>query len=134
MTATQLPASPYAPGVYVLREHPDVERLHDLLEELVSTYSGRVPTGLAPELDLREVHLAWAGSIAIGEPHYYRLQGPRFLAEWDNTQRGANHGHSVWRDPVNDVGLDVLTTHRTSYHWSSERCPPHAPCELRRCP
>ena len=34
-----------------------------------------------------------------GEPHYYRLQGPRLLVEWDNTQRGANHAHSVWRDP-----------------------------------
>jgi hypothetical protein len=88
----------------------------ELLEELVSTYTGRVRAALAPDLDLRAVHLAWAGSTAPGEPHYYRLQGPRFLAEWDNTQRGANHGHSVWRDPVNDFGLDVLATHRGSYH------------------
>lgn len=82
------------------------------LGSLVSTYVARVPSALAPDLSLDEIHLAWAGSTRPGEPHYYRLQGPRFLAEWDNTQRGANHGHSVWRDPVNDFGLDVLATHK----------------------
>ena len=88
----------------------------ELLASLVATYTGRVPAALAPDLPLHEVHLAWAGPIEPGAPHYYRLQGPRFLAEWDNTQRGANHGHSVWRDPVNDFGLDVLSAHRTAHH------------------
>jgi hypothetical protein len=88
----------------------------ELLGALVSTYTGRVPAALAPDLRLDEVHLAWAGSTVAGEPHYYRLQGPRFLAEWDNTQRGANHGHSVWRDPQNDFGLDLLAEHRSSHH------------------
>ena len=49
-------------------------------------------------------------------PHYYRLQGPRLLIEWDNTQRGANHAHSVWRDPTADFGLDVLAAHRAAHH------------------
>lgn len=88
----------------------------ELLGSLVSTYTGRVPSTLAPALPLDEIHLAWAGSTMPGEPHYYRLQGPRFLAEWDNTQRGANHGHSVWRDPVNDFGLDILAAHRNAHH------------------
>ncbi len=88
----------------------------ELLSSLASTYTGRVPAALAPDLPLDEVHLAWAGSVVPGEPHYYRLQGPRFLAEWDNTQRGANHGHSVWRDPLNDFGLDVLASHRIAHH------------------
>jgi hypothetical protein len=88
----------------------------DVLGALISTYTGRVPAALAPELPVDEVHLAWAGSTVAGEPHYYRLQGPRFLAEWDNTQRDANHGHSVWRDPVNDFGLDVLAAHRIAHH------------------
>ena len=91
-------------------------RQMELLAALVSTYTGRVPSALAPDLPLDEIHLAWAGSMVAGEPHYYRLQGPRFLAEWDNTQRGANHGHSVWRDPVNDFGLDVLAAHRIAHH------------------
>ena len=49
---------------------------------------------------LDAVHVTWAGSMAPGDPHYYRLQGPRLLAEWDDTQRKANHAHSVWRDPA----------------------------------
>ncbi|MDP3966894.1 MAG: DUF3500 domain-containing protein [Nocardioides sp.] len=88
----------------------------ELLTTLVSTYVGRVPGSLAPDLRIGDIHLAWAGSTVPGEPHYYRLQAPRFLAEWDNTQRGANHGHSVWRDPDNDFGLDTLAAHRSRHH------------------
>jgi hypothetical protein len=88
----------------------------EVLGALVSTYTGRVPSALAPDVPLGDLHLAWAGSLAAGEPHYYRLHGPRFLAEWDNSQRGANHGHSVWRDPTNDFGLDILAAHRTAHH------------------
>jgi hypothetical protein len=81
---------------------------------------GRVPDGLAPRIDLEEVHFAWAGSPKPGEPHYYRLQAPRLLAEWDDTQRGANHAHSVWRDPQSDFGLDVLAAHRAEHHVGEE--------------
>jgi hypothetical protein len=49
-------------------------------------------------------------------PHYYRLQGPHLLVEWDNTQRGANHAHSVWRDPETDFGIDALAAHRARHH------------------
>jgi hypothetical protein len=42
--------------------------------------------------------------------------GPHLLIEWDNTQRNANHAHSVWRDPANDFGLDVLRVHRRALH------------------
>ena len=42
---------------------------------------------------------AWAGGLNAGEPHYYRIQGSRLLAEYDNTQRGVNHVHTVWRGP-----------------------------------
>jgi len=43
-------------------------------------------------------------------------RGPRLLAKWDNTQCGANHAHSVWRDPSADFGLDVLPTNRARRH------------------
>ena len=88
----------------------------ELLQALVSTYQGRVPDGLAPPVDLFALHLAWAGSTEPGQPHYYRLQAPGFLAEWDNTQRGANHAHSVWRDPETDFGVDALARHRAAHH------------------
>ncbi len=88
----------------------------ELLQALLATYVGRVPGGLAAPVDLDDVHLAWAGSTEPGRAHYYRLQAPRLLAEWDNTQRDANHAHSVWRDPQSDFGLDVLAAHRAEHH------------------
>ncbi|MBP2365103.1 DUF3500 domain-containing protein [Pseudonocardia parietis] len=65
---------------------------------------------------LLDVHFAWAGGVERGQPHYYRIQGPRFLAEYDNTQRDVNHIHSVWRDPEGDFGEDVLAQHRARFH------------------
>jgi hypothetical protein len=94
----------------------------EMLRALLGTYLDRAPAGLSPlpaydeEAALDAVHFAWAGSTEAGDPHYYRLQGPRLLLEWDNTQRGANHAHSVWRDPTADFGLDVLTRHRAAHH------------------
>jgi len=90
----------------------------DRLEALVELYVGRVPDALA-ERELARLHdetfdrmaFAWAGGVAVGEPHYYRLQGPRVLIEYDNTQRDVNHAHAVWRNPEGDFGADVLAEH-----------------------
>ncbi|MFA9445898.1 DUF3500 domain-containing protein [Egicoccus sp. AB-alg6-2] len=60
-----------------------------------------------------DLRFAWAGGRpsaprAEDRPgHYYRIAGPRFLAELDNTQNGANHVHTVWRDPAADHGRDL---------------------------
>lgn len=101
----------------------DLDRTaRDMLRALLGTYLGRVPDEVSPlsryddDAALDEVHLAWAGSTEPGAQTYYRLQGPRLLVEWDNTQRGANHAHSVWRDPSTDFGLDVLAAHRARHH------------------
>jgi uncharacterized protein DUF3500 len=94
----------------------------DLLRALLATYLGRVPDGLSPQADyaddaaLDAVHLAWAGPTEPGQPCYYRVQSPRLLIEYDNTQSGANHAHSVWRDPAADFGYDVLGAHLTAHH------------------
>jgi hypothetical protein len=58
-----------------------------------------------------KLHFAWAGGLQPGQGHYYRVQGPTFLLEYDNTQDGANHIHSVWRDLKNDFGEDLLRQH-----------------------
>jgi hypothetical protein len=94
----------------------------DLLRALLATYLGRVPDGLSPQADyaddatLDAVHLAWAGPTEPGQPHYYRVHGPRLLIEYDNTQSQANHAHAVWRDPAADFGHDVLGAHLTAHH------------------
>lgn len=59
---------------------------------------------------------AWAGSIALGEKHYYRIQGPSFVIEYANTQNNANHHHTVFRDFTNDFGRDVLREHYRKSH------------------
>ena len=82
-----------------------------LLAGLLDQYLGRLPAPLA-ELEGRRVagellgavHFGWAGGREPGQPHYYRIQGPRLHIEYDNVQNGANHVHSVWRDPEGDFG------------------------------
>ncbi len=54
------------------------------------------------------VWFAWAGSAERDDPHYYRIRTERFLIEYDCTQNGANHIHSVWRDFEGDFGFDLL--------------------------
>ena len=63
---------------------------------------------------LDNVAFAWAGETEKGKKHYYRIQGPSFLVEYDNTQNDGNHIHSVWRDFNGDFGRDLLREHLKS--------------------
>ena len=95
----------------------------DLLRSLLDTYLGRMPDAIA-EVEaakyagagLHGLHFAWAGGLEKGDPHYYRIGGPRLMVEYDNAQNGVNHVHSVWRDPLGDFGFDVLGAHLRSHH------------------
>jgi hypothetical protein len=76
---------------------------------LLGACLGRFPTAppkpstrRSPAPPLSSFTSAWAGSTEPHQPHYYRIQGPRLLAEYDNTQRDANNVHTVWRDPGGD--------------------------------
>jgi hypothetical protein len=85
-------------------------RQRELLVALLGLYLGRLPDPLAAVETgralggLEAVHFGWAGGTEPGQPHYYRLQGPSMYVEYDNVQNGANHVHSVWRDPDGDFG------------------------------
>lgn len=93
-----------------------------LLAALIDTYTLRLRDDISEAASARvrehfqQIHFAWAGSTTVGLPHYYRIQGPRLLAEYDNTTRDGNHVHTVWRDPVNDFGADELARHRAQSH------------------
>jgi hypothetical protein len=80
----------------------------DLLGRLLRLYLGRLTPALAAReldrIDLAEVTFAWEGGLRPGAGHYYRLQAPRLLIEYDNTQRDANHIHTVLRRPGEDFG------------------------------
>ena len=88
-----------------------------LLYELVAVYESKAPDGVLPRTpaSLDGVHFGWAGPLEAGTPHYYRVHGPDLLVEYDNTQRNANHAHSVWRRPDSDFGFDALAAHRTNH-------------------
>ncbi|HUG63926.1 MAG TPA: DUF3500 domain-containing protein [Gaiellaceae bacterium] len=83
--------------------------------EIVRTYLANHPGDLARQTlarveraGLGRVRFGWAGSTRPGEPHYYRLQGPTFLLEFDNSRNGGTHIHSVWRDFDRDFGRHLL--------------------------
>jgi hypothetical protein len=63
-----------------------------------------------------KIQFAWYGGVERGEGHYYRVQGPTFLLEYDNTQNNNNHIHAVWRDFNGDFGEDLLRQHYEQDH------------------
>lgn len=91
-------------------------------DQLLGRFIGRVrPDQSAREMDriaaaggVESLHFAWAGGSTPELPHYFRIQGPATLIEFVNSEDNANHVHSVWRDPTNDFGDDVLLQHRPS--------------------
>jgi Protein of unknown function (DUF3500) len=92
-----------------------------VLADLVSLYAEKLRPEIASQ-DLAKIFKAgvdkvgfvWAGGVEPGDPHYYRIQGPTFLLEYDNTQNNANHIHTVWRDFDGDFGEDLLKRHYAS--------------------
>ncbi len=114
MNAAQVnPLTPVGLQASHLREQ-QVALLMRLLEE----YAAALPPDLAAarlgklrQAGLDAIHFGWAGSVERGQPHYYRVQGPTFLVEYDNTQNDANHIHTVWRDFHGDFGRDLLRDH-----------------------
>ena len=90
----------------------------ELLGELAAVYLDRLPEQLASRADAdpRELHFAWEGSTRLGDGHYYRIQGPDLLIEYDNTANDANHAHTVLRRPGSDFGGDALAAHLAEAH------------------
>src|SRR5215510_647182 len=90
---------------------------------LIETYARNMRSDVADE-ELRRmrdagadtVRFAWAGPVDPRRPHYYRLHGPTLLIEYDDSQNSANHIHSVWHDPRNDFGVDLLRAHYERGH------------------
>lgn len=83
--------------------------------EIIDTYLGtlapEVAIPIADRMDaggVGAISFGWAGSIEPGQPHYYRLQGPTFLLEFDNSRNSGTHIHSVWRDFEEDFGAHLI--------------------------
>jgi hypothetical protein len=107
------PLEPAGISITDLRPH-QVDGLVRLIDEYLSRMADELAASRRARIeasDLSRIGFAWAGSLEAGKPHYYRVQGPTFLIEYDNTQNNANHIHSVWRDFDGDFGRDLLREH-----------------------
>lgn len=86
-----------------------------LITEIVRAYLSTLPADVAAQQLARvaaagweNIRFGWAGPIEPRRPHYYRLQGPAFLLEHDNSRNGGTHIHSVWRDFSEDFGRHLV--------------------------
>jgi hypothetical protein len=98
---------------------PQREGLQRLVEEYVRNVRADVADRELRRIrdaGFERVHFAWAGPLEPGQAHYYRIHGPTVLIEFDNTQNDANHIHSVWHDPTNGFGADLLRAHYEHGH------------------
>ena len=89
-----------------------------LLIKLIEAYTSNMEADIAAarmakikSAGLDKIRFAWMGETEKGKKHYYSVQGPTFLIEYDNTQNNGNHIHSVWRDFNGDFGRDLLREH-----------------------
>jgi len=119
VTSNRLAVTPLSPiGIEAAKMTP---RQRELLMKVVDVYTGFMADDIAADrmarlkkAGLEKIAFAWAGEPERGKKHYYRIQGPTFLIEYDNTQNNGNHIHSVWRDFTNDFGRDLLREHIAS--------------------
>ena len=124
--------NPVAPGDILTMNKNDITPLPDqgvaygamgsqqqaLFMKLIEAYTSNMETDIAAEriaqvkgAGIDKVKFAWLGETGKGKKHYYSVQGPTFLIEYDNTQNDGNHIHSVWRDFSGDFGRDILREH-----------------------
>lgn len=93
-----------------------------LFERLVDRYLARLPDAYARACRAEAMAgpealaFGWAGGEEVGDPHYYCVRSAAFLIEYDNTQDGANHAHSVLRHLRDDFGGDALRRHHRDHH------------------
>ena len=94
---------------------------------LLKLYLNRARPELAEEAfakisaaGIDHITFAWAGGLDRTKQTYYRIQGPTFLIEFDNSQGNGNHIHTTIRDFKGDFGHDLLRDHYAKAHAKSK--------------
>jgi hypothetical protein len=129
---TQAIVNPVAPNDILTMNKNDIAPLADqgvayaslpakqqeMLLRVIEAYTSNMEADIAAErlakikaAGMDKIRFAWLGETDKGKKHYYSVQGPTFLIEYDNTQNNGNHIHSVWRDFKGDFGRDILREH-----------------------
>jgi hypothetical protein len=85
-----------------------------LLTHLLGEYLKNMPADVRAEREAKiqaggfeKIRFGWWGSLERNEKHAYRIQGPTFLIEYNNTQDNANHVHSVWHNVEGNFGQPI---------------------------
>lgn len=85
-----------------------------LLAQVMSEYLKNMPSDVEQKrrdevnaAGVDNLYFAWWGDQERNERHYYRIQGPTFIIEYNNTQNQANHVHSMWRQLAGDFNIPV---------------------------
>ena len=119
VTTNKLDISPLSPAGIPAAEMTPPQR--EMLMKVVNIYISKMADDIAADRTAKlqkagvdKIAFAWAGETERGKKHYYRIQGPTFLIEHDNSQNDGNHVHSVWRDFNGDFGRDLLREHVAS--------------------
>ncbi len=116
VTGNKVDINPLSPaGIAAADLNPSQRQM---LMQVVDAYTSAMAADIAADrmsrltkAGVEKIAFAWAGETERGKKHYYRVQGPTFLIEFDNTQNDGNHIHSVWRDFNGDFGRDLLREH-----------------------
>src|SRR5690348_7607785 len=109
-------------GVLFSEMNSDQQKIFlQLLSVYVNRYTKHFAADMMHEIEdagLNNLRFAWSGSkeYVIGNPYYYRIQGPTIIIELDNTQNNVNHVHTVICDLKHDFGGDELLEHYKEYH------------------
>ncbi len=98
--------------------------LHHLIAEYVNNADHDAAAAHLAEIErdgLDALYFAWMGPTNdITKRYYYRVHGPSILIEYVRERgvggSGANHIHSIVRDPGNDYGEDWLQMHYEEHH------------------
>ena len=112
---------------------PDQQKqLDGLIDLWIDNFEAPIASGYRKAIDADgrdTIRFAFAGSGEPDTPTYYRIQGPGFLIEWDDTMEAADHVHTVWRHFDGDFGRDLLAEHWYREHREAFalRSPPRSP-------
>lgn len=115
-TTTTVKVDPLSPAGLMAADMTSAQR--DLLMKIIDSYTAVQTADVSADrmakikaAGTEKIGFVWAGSTEKGQRYHYRVQGPTFLIEHNNTQNQGNHIHSVWRDFNGDFGRDLLAEH-----------------------
>ncbi|WP_435006733.1 DUF3500 domain-containing protein [Tundrisphaera lichenicola] len=111
--AANLPQPPTDAAEGISYEQLDSDQkpmLQSLVEAYTADMTPEVATAWLNEIKKagpENVRFSWTGAPDRNSGHAYKVQGPTFLIEFNNTQNNANHVHAVWRNMLGDFALPL---------------------------